>query len=249
MTTSQQTELNEQGYTVLRSVVSEQWQHSLSAVIDRLLPVYQKPEGVLLHAICYHSIFTEFLQYLAEQQFFTQLERRYFHSKCILNSMSVIDNCGSRTFANVWHRDLRFFSGDLNIMLNALVMLDDFTELNGATLVQPYSHKLPEMSPTVYSKQILGNSGDILIFNSNLWHCGGTNNSGEHRRSIPITISRPFMKQLMDYPRAIGYDKQQMFSTELQQLLGYYSRVPASINEWDQPENQRMYRKDQDITI
>jgi ectoine hydroxylase-related dioxygenase (phytanoyl-CoA dioxygenase family) len=54
------------------------------------------------------------------------------------------------------------------------------------------------------------------------------------------------MKQLLDYPRAIGYDKMDDFSLELQQLLGYHSRVPASLDEWYQPEDKRFYKKNQD---
>jgi ectoine hydroxylase-related dioxygenase (phytanoyl-CoA dioxygenase family) len=36
------------------------------------------------------------------------------------------------------------------------------------------------------------------------------------------------------------------FSLELQQLLGYHSRVPASLDEWYQPEDKRFYKKNQD---
>lgn len=54
------------------------------------------------------------------------------------------------------------------------------------------------------------------------------------------------MKQLLDYPRAIGYDKIDQFNPKLQQLLGYHSRVPASLNEWYQPEDKRFYKKNQD---
>jgi ectoine hydroxylase-related dioxygenase (phytanoyl-CoA dioxygenase family) len=54
------------------------------------------------------------------------------------------------------------------------------------------------------------------------------------------------MKQLLDYPRAIGYNKMNEFNLELQQLLGYHSRVPSSLDEWYQPEEKRFYKKDQD---
>jgi hypothetical protein len=37
------------------------------------------------------------------------------------------------------------------------------------------------------------------------------------------------MKQLLDYPRAIGYDRMDSFPIKLQQFLGYHSRVPASL--------------------
>ena len=94
--------------------------------------------------------------------------------------------------------------------------------------------------------QATGKRGDILIFNTNVWHSSAPNKTQKHRRAIPITISKSFMKQLLDYPRAIGYNKIDEFDYEFQQLLGYHSRVPASLDEWYQPENKRFYKKDQD---
>jgi len=86
----------------------------------------------------------------------------------------------------------------------------------------------------------------LLIFDSNVWHSSAPNKTNKGRKAIPITISRSFLKQLLDYPRTIGYDKIDKFSYELQQLLGYHSRVPASLDEWYQPEDKRFYKKNQD---
>ena len=129
-------------------------------------------------------------------------------------------------------------------------MVDDFTIENGGTYLLPYSH-LDEIKPSdeeffQKAKQAVGKSGDMLIFNANVWHSSAPNITQDHRRSIPITVSKSFMKQLLDYPRAIGYDRIDEFSLELQQLLGYHSRVPASLNEWYQPEDKRFYKKGQD---
>ena len=129
-------------------------------------------------------------------------------------------------------------------------MVDDFTKENGGTFLIPESH-LEEKKPTeqeLLSRaiQAVGKRGDILIFNANVWHASAPNTTQDHRRAIPITISKSFMKQLLDYPRAIGYDRMDGFNNELQQLLGYYSRVPASLEEWYQPEEKRFYKKDQD---
>jgi ectoine hydroxylase-related dioxygenase (phytanoyl-CoA dioxygenase family) len=135
-------------------------------------------------------------------------------------------------------------------MLNCLLMVDDFTIENGGTYLLPYSH-LEERKPSdeeffQNAIQAVGKKGDMLIFNANVWHSSAPNTTQGHRRAIPITVSKSFMKQLLDYPRAIGYDKIDDFSFELQQLLGYHSRVPASLDEWYQPENKRFYKKDQD---
>lgn len=251
MTAEQITELRNKGYTVLKNVIPDKWVLALSAVSDALIEKYEKPKGVVLHGIAYHSIFIELLQELLDNSTVADIEHEYFNAPCILNSLSIIDNFENpKTFAINPHRDLRFYSEGFNIMLNCLVMLDPFTKENGGTYVLPGSHKL-SMRPTeleweTYREQVTGNAGDMLIFNSNLFHAGAPNKTDGHRRSLPITLSRSCMKPLIDHPRLIGYNKQSMFSNELQLLLGYYSRVPASLQEWDQPEEKRMYKKFQD---
>lgn len=129
-------------------------------------------------------------------------------------------------------------------------MLDDFTIENGGTYLLPKSH-LSEHKPSDTeffntAIQATGKAGDILIFNANMWHASAPNTTPYGRKAIPITISKPFMKQLLDYPRALGYDKLNTFSIELQELLGYHSRVPASLTEWYQPKENHFYKKNQD---
>jgi ectoine hydroxylase-related dioxygenase (phytanoyl-CoA dioxygenase family) len=135
-------------------------------------------------------------------------------------------------------------------MINCLVMVDDFTIENGGTYLLTGSH-LEERKPSddeFFSNaiQATGKRGDILLFNANVWHSSAPNITQDNRRAIPITISKSFMKQLLDYPRAIGYNKIDNFDYEFQQLLGYHSRVPASLEEWYQPEDKRFYKKNQD---
>jgi alanine racemase len=107
-------------------------------------------------------------------------------------------------------------------------------------------NKMHHMTHFANADQVTGKRGDILIFNANVWHSSAPNTTQEHRRAIPITISKSFMKQLLDYPRAIGYNKIDEFDYEFQQLLGYHSRVPSSLDEWYQPENKRFYKQNQD---
>jgi ectoine hydroxylase-related dioxygenase (phytanoyl-CoA dioxygenase family) len=135
-------------------------------------------------------------------------------------------------------------------MLNVLVLLDDFTVENGPTLLLPYSH-LKEEEPTEEyfhdnCVKILGSRGDILLFNSNVWHCSSENKTTEDRMALPITFTKSSMKQLLDYPRALGYNRVGEFEPTIQQLLGYHSRVPANLDEWYQPFSERMYKKNQD---
>lgn len=261
MTEQQSQELKDKGYTIIRNQIDEKWLSILSKEMDKAFLEHRTiqlknnnditSDGVALHALLSSPLFIEFLETLLKSGFIKSLQDNFFHSKCILNSFSALNNLPNQpNFSAIVHRDLRFYSGDFPIMLNCLIMIDDFTIENGGTYLLPYSH-LEERKPTdeeFFNKaiQATGKRGDILIFNANVWHSSAPNKTQEDRKAIPFTISKSFMKQLLDYPRAIGYDKMDSFSTEIQQLLGYHSRVPASLDEWYQPEDKRYYKKNQD---
>lgn len=261
MNNKHKTQLDELGYTIIDNFVGDEWLPKLRNSIDNSFIDHQKiqknnnnditTDGVALHVLLSDSVFLDFLEYIEKKGLFSFLRESFFNSKCILNSFSALDNIPNQpNFSAIVHRDLRFYSRDFPIMVNCLVMVDEFTKENGGTYLLPYSH-LEERKPSdeeffKNAIQAVGKPGSILIFNSNVWHASAPNKTNQNRRAIPITVSKSFMKQLLDYPRAIGYDKMNEFSEDIQQILGYHSRVPASLDEWYQPADNRFYKKDQD---
>lgn len=261
MTIEQSKELKEIGFTILPNQVTSYWLKILSDSMDIAFDEHRKIQiknnndinsnGVALHALLSSDKFIDFLYVLLENGFVDSLQKNFFNSNCILNSLSALNNLPNQpNFSAIVHRDLRFYSGNFPVMLNCLIMVDDFTIENGGTYLLPYSH-LEERKPSdeeffLNAIQATGKAGDILIFNANVWHASAPNKTQKDRKAIPFTVSKSFMKQLLDYPRAIGYDKMNNFSPEMQQLLGYHSRVPASLDEWYQPEENRFYKKNQD---
>lgn len=261
MTKKQSNELKKIGFTIIPNQVDSNWLQKLSESMTIAFNEHREiqiknnndivSDGVALHALLSSNVFIDFLYVLLQNGFIQSLQENFFYSKCILNSFSALNNLPNQpNFASIVHRDLRFFSGNFPVMLNCLIMIDDFTTDNGATYLLPYSH-LEEKKPTdaeFFSNaiQAVGKAGDILVFNANVWHSAAPNNTNIGRKAIPFTVSRSFLKQLLDYPRAIGYDKMYTFSDEMQQFLGYHSRVPASLDEWYQPAENRYYKKDQD---
>jgi ectoine hydroxylase-related dioxygenase (phytanoyl-CoA dioxygenase family) len=133
-------------------------------------------------------------------------------------------------------------------MAQLLVMLDEFTEENGATYMLGGSHRMKERPGDDAffrdATRAVGPAGSIVLFDSNLWHAAGTNRSSRPRRALTIAFTRPFIKQQLDYPRAMGYERDGLSPT-LRQLLGYNARVPASLDEWYQPPEMRLYKRDQ----
>lgn len=253
--------LKDNGYVILKNKINLEWVNKLCGAVDNSFDKHKylqvsnnneiKGDGVALHVLLNDNIFIDFLQYLIDIGFIADLKNSYFGANCILNSMSVLNNLPNQpNFSASVHRDLRFYTESLPVMLNCLLFLDDFTIENGGTYLLPYSHLKKEKPTDEYffenAIQATGKRGDLLVFDSNVWHSSAKNTTNQGRRGLPITISRSFMKQLLDYPRAIGYDRMDSFSKELQQFLGYYSRVPASLEEWYQPEEKRFYKKNQD---
>ncbi len=190
-----------------------------------------------------------FLEYLELNPAGPWIER-YFGGKYILNSFG--GNINSREFgsyANVIHRDIRTFSGESRLLLNTLVMLDDFTVENGATILLPGGHRLAQKPEEgffrTHAASAVAPAGSVLLFDSNLWHAAGVNSTDRPRRSVTPMYSRPFVKQGFDYPRALGYERAGALTANLRQVLGYNSRVPASLDEWYQIPERRMYQSDQ----
>jgi|SRR5271155_5076965 len=209
-------------------------------------------EGVALHILLDDPIFIDLLDYLfINSDLGKFLKNEYFKSNFILNSISALNNLPNQlNFSSIVHRDLRFYTKDIPMMINILLMVDDFTEDNGPTLLLPKSHLIKGKPTNEYfhrnAIKAIGKAGSVLLFNSNVFHASSLNTSTQGRRAIPITLTKSSMKQLLDYPRALGYDKKDSFSKPMQQLLGYDSRVPANLDEWYQPADKRFYKKNQD---
>ncbi|MBB6600002.1 phytanoyl-CoA dioxygenase family protein [Luteimonas sp. MC1825] len=177
--------------------------------------------------------------------------RDFFDGAYILNSYGALNNlpisADTYEHGQRFHRDVRTFSGDFRLMLNMLVMVDDFTIKNGATRLVPGSHRALQRPDEAFLEdnavQAVGRAGSVLLFDSNLWHSAAPNRTAGPRMALTLTFTRPFFKQQMDYPRLLGEDYTQ--DARMRQLLGYNARVPSSHDEWYQPPERRMYRPDQ----
>ena len=85
----------------------------------------------------------------------------------------------------------------------------------------------------------------MIVFDSTLWHCAGRNASGKDRLAINHQFTRSYIKQQIDYVRALGEPAVTRLPPRTQQLLGYYTRVVTSLDEYYRPGDQRLYRAGQ----
>ena len=122
--------------------------------------------------------------------------------------------------------------------------LDQFKE-SGATFFIPGSHKFKEKPSQEYIEQnevqIYANPGDVIFFDSMLWHKSGNNISNKPRRAINHQYTKPFIKQQISYPDLLK-DKVAI-ETQLAQILGMWTIPPKTLDEYrvDNP-SERTYR-------
>jgi hypothetical protein len=249
-------EVSERGWAVFPSALDAKLGDLLRADLDRASAVCravqvknglaENTDGTVHHAVILGGAFLELLGRLPVVPHL----RAYFEGNFILNSFGGVTNLRARpSYVSVPHRDVRTFTGDLHLMMNMMVLLDDFTLSNGATFLLTGSHRVPDRPPEAdffsNADRLVAPAGTLVLFDSNLWHAAGPNHTDAPRRVLTLTFTRPFLKQQLDYPRALGYGEGDRFPEDLRQMLGYNARVPATLEEWYQPPERRMYKPGQ----
>lgn len=249
-------QLKTQSYYIGRNILNAA---TLATLHTDLRNLYQQRRAVqckngiseIMSGTCHHLLgeYTS-MEQLLESLPFDEILTDYFSGPFILNSFGAfLNQPHDHAYVSYIHRDVRTYTQNFNLIINLLVMLDDFTLENGATWLLPGSHVLEE-KPTEdffydHAVRLIGKAGDIVLFNSNTWHSAGINNSTDTRSGLTITLSRPFVKPQLDYVRLMGDAYFSRCSEKMRQLLGYHSRIPATLDEYYQPVERRFYQRGQ----
>ena len=130
-----------------------------------------------------------------------------------------------------------------------MMLLDDFTEDNGATWILPGSQHTKEAPSEEYffahAKRAIAPAGSCVYLNPRVWHSGGKNATDSWRHSVTLNMCRGYMKQRLDIPKmmaASGVDLTGV-SEKAMQKLGFYAQVPESLDEYYQPPEKRKFRQ------
>jgi ectoine hydroxylase-related dioxygenase (phytanoyl-CoA dioxygenase family) len=154
-----------------------------------------------------------------------------------------------KLFQNSFHQDFPRYLNGYMASINTFFAIDRFTRENGATFLVRGSHQKSVRPADTYLDAAAEPSecaaGSMLLFDSTLWHAAGTNVSGTDRLAINQQFTRSWIKQQIDYVRTLGDEEIRRQPPRTQQLLGYYTRVVTSLDEYYRPEAERLYRKGQ----
>lgn len=249
-------EMQTQGWSQFNALVPEDELAALRTAVDEAClqcrEVQQRKGLANIEGTAHHVLMFEgaFMDFLTRYDLDAQIEA-FFQSQFILNSFgAVVTHKDAASYAMNPHRDVRTFTGEFKLILNLLLMLDDFTLENGATYLLSGSHARPERpSPEGFARdahRLTGKAGTICLFDSNLWHAAGQNHTQTPRRAITLTFSKGLVKPQFDYIRFFGEARVASMDARLRQRLGWDARVPASLEEWYRPVEERLYKPGQD---
>lgn len=130
-----------------------------------------------------------------------------------------------------------------------LLALDDFTDENGATFALPGSQTRNDTpsEQEFYAGAVRWylKAGDAMLFNARLFHAGGENQTERPRHAITMNVCRSYMRQRFDYPRLVPPELVEKLGPVGRRFLGFNVRVPASLEEYYVPPEQRLYQAGQ----
>lgn len=163
--------------------------------------------------------------------------------------MLAPENGGTgKMFQNSWHPDFIRLMNGFRASINFMFAITDYTRDTGATHVLPGSHQKAAPPKAILERDgipVEAPAGSVIIFDSTLWHKSGRNTSGADRLAINHQFTCSWFKQQMDYVRALDEDLILSLPERTQQMLGYFTRVPTSLDEYYQPADKRLYRAGQ----
>lgn len=205
-----------------------------------------------------HHVLNQSENYLLLLSKVVQLVRntKFFDSKFILDTFVIANAFKSegKSYTQEWHIDSRRLPEWLNIhpkgknlLLNLLIPLTEFKAETGATQYIENSHQTNFTSDTNFKnnaiKTMVGNPGDVFLFNSNLIHRAGNNSSSIPRTAIAIMFIVPWLKQQYDYASHWSeHNFVEKWGKEIGTIVGYGSQIPCSLDEWYQPKEKRKNR-------
>jgi ectoine hydroxylase-related dioxygenase (phytanoyl-CoA dioxygenase family) len=133
----------------------------------------------------------------------------------------------------------------------ALVLVEFVFCLQGASCLLeliPGSQRLaapPGRELEQSSVRLQVHPGDLLVFDPFVWHRDLTGETGATGWLLTQQFSKPFIKQHIDYMRALPADIIAALPERTRKLLGAHAQVPTRLEEFYLPADQRPYRPGQ----
>jgi ectoine hydroxylase-related dioxygenase (phytanoyl-CoA dioxygenase family) len=227
-----ETELAEQGYTILRDVIPADLIAELRADLDRLhaelgtRPAANSFEGTKTLRVYNLLTHGPLWQQVPVHPAVLPVVEGVLDPGCLVSSLSSIAIGPGETEQPI-HADDQIIpipKPHVPTVCNSMWALTDFTEANGATRIIPGSHLAdhsPEYGKPFDSIPAEMEAGSVLVWHGSLWHGGGANTTDETRIGIAMNYCAGWIRQQENQQLGIPVELARTFSPRLQELCGY----------------------------
>lgn len=247
--------IQKEGAVILRDLVATSEAEELKSALIQSLEEDQNRFGdEYIFKGMVHALISRGMPFvdLIEREDLINVFRTILGHGCILhgyNSSSMPPQ--KSNYSRSIHVDCpRFIPGYIT-NLGITIALVPFTETNGAMEITPHLFNLKDMpdEDTFNREKIILNNlntGDAILFNARCWHRGGQNLTAEWRHAVSMNVCRAFMRQQFDFPAMVGEKIIETLSESAKQFLGYFVRMPQSLEQFLLPAEKRLYRPNQE---
>lgn len=189
-----------------------------------------------------------FFQFLELPEYLSIVKRRLGEDAILRNQIGTlvlpaVKERQQNSLVHNFHIQFRHLRNAVGICLDIGIFLDDVSETNGPMYVVPASHKFVETpaKELLLKKQqlITARRGSALLVDGMTWH----REDGTLTEPVAMLLhqfTKPIIKQFVDFPKILG-ESVQGLSQESKRLLGCYSQVPASLEEYFRPKGERVF--------
>lgn len=157
--------------------------------------------------------------------------RIFFHPN-IKSTLTKTKRAPSPVYNSEWHTDSRYLGGERvgkGLSYIMTIPLDDFTLENGTRYI-PKTHlskKIPKRKFNYKHKVLEVKRGDMVIFDSGIWHKAGKATS-KGRWSIFNYYGPWWMKPYFMFDEMLGKTKIKKLDKNLKRMLHFYSSPPKN---------------------
>ena len=122
------------------------------------------------------------------------------------------------------------FKGDNTNMMQFVILLENSNIENGCTKVVPGSHKSGKFSNRKSKKilSIIGKPGDLIIWDSRLWHGTHKNLINKTRWALVVTYGAWWLKPMMDITKSLPNHIYKKCTKVQKQILGFCAIPPKT---------------------
>lgn len=248
-------EIEELGYTTVKQLISpnevSELKNALISALDEDNKLHKgKPNKIEDYVVDLPNYGDVFLN-LLDNDVMDKIFSHFLGDTCIVHSYvsGILKPSKTDFYSQRIHVDEPRIIPNYHLGLLMALAIDDFTEENGATWNIPRSQHMTELPSEDYFKkhavQATRKAGDALFWNPRVVHRAGINKTNETRHMISLHATRSFVKQRLDYPRLVKPELIENASERVKRFLGFNVRVPANMDEYYVPTEQRLYKPNQ----